>query len=171
MSAEFLDREPEDVACTVIHELVHLAAFQRGIKDTSRQGRWHNRRFGELALDFGLVIGAPQEPYGVQTTGIRPATQSKYADQLKALADALVIYREIPTRSPVEIDDLPEKAPEIGKSRTRQRRFVRATCECSIGRGRARQISVPASSWQPGSIECRVCGEVFVDTERQEGAA
>ena len=31
----------------VLHEAAHGVASTRGIKDTSRQGRYHNRRFAE----------------------------------------------------------------------------------------------------------------------------
>lgn len=40
---------------TLIHELVHERAYKRKIKDTSRNGRFHNKRFVELAEEVGLI--------------------------------------------------------------------------------------------------------------------
>ena len=53
--AEHMNRTTVDICETVIHECVHLAAIARNIKDTSKSGR-HNRRFKELAEQFGLVV-------------------------------------------------------------------------------------------------------------------
>lgn len=44
-----------NVLTTVLHEAVHALAKARGVKDTSRQGRWHNQKFVELAGEYGLV--------------------------------------------------------------------------------------------------------------------
>ena len=35
--------------CTVPHEAAHGLAYARKIGDTSRQGRYHNRRYAALA--------------------------------------------------------------------------------------------------------------------------
>lgn len=40
---------------TIVHELVHERAHLKKIKDTSRNGRFHNKRFAELAEMVGLV--------------------------------------------------------------------------------------------------------------------
>ena len=39
-----LARAPIDVLGTVLHEAAHALAWQRGMKDASRQGRYHNQR-------------------------------------------------------------------------------------------------------------------------------
>lgn len=39
---------------TLAHEAAHVLAHIRGVQDTSRQGRYHNRRFVELAGLYGL---------------------------------------------------------------------------------------------------------------------
>ena len=45
-----------DVLGTLLHEATHALAHVRGIRDTSRQGRYHNRRFRDLATEVGLEV-------------------------------------------------------------------------------------------------------------------
>ena len=40
---------PAEVLATLLHEAAHSVACKRGIKDTSRQGRYHNHRFQIVA--------------------------------------------------------------------------------------------------------------------------
>lgn len=54
ISAEYLTRPFQDVLRTLAHEMVHHKAFEEGIKDTSREGRWHNKRFAKLAEAHGM---------------------------------------------------------------------------------------------------------------------
>ena len=165
IAAEHLDRDAEAVATTVIHELVHLAAELKGISETSRQGRWHNRRFGELALEFGLRLG--HDPtHGVVTLGLRPETFHMYADQITALKRALILVRSmsVPSRVPGGEsggrDGGAGRRPAV-KSRRRQ---VRASCGC-VTDGRPRTITVPSSSWEPDSIYCRICSRPFAEED------
>ena len=60
ISAEDLNRPAKDVLLTLAHEMVHQRAYELGVKDTSRGGRYHNRRFARLAVEVGLC--APREP-------------------------------------------------------------------------------------------------------------
>ena len=48
-------RGARSLLTTLLHESVHALAKARGVKDTSRQGRWHNLKFVELAGEYGLV--------------------------------------------------------------------------------------------------------------------
>src|SRR4051812_18549649 len=52
VGGEGLPRGPVDVLGPLLHEATHALAFVRGIKDTSRQGRYHNRRFAALAAEL-----------------------------------------------------------------------------------------------------------------------
>ena len=56
LSADYLNRPIENVVATLIHEGCHLYALQKGIKDTSNRGVYHNKRFKELAEARGLHI-------------------------------------------------------------------------------------------------------------------
>lgn len=63
LSADYLNRPIENVVSTLIHEGCHLYAMQSGIKDTSNNGVYHNKRFKALAEERGLSISR-HEKYG-----------------------------------------------------------------------------------------------------------
>lgn len=54
--AEHLNRPIKEVCATLIHEMVHLDNLYKGIKDTSANGRYHNKKFKETAEAHGLII-------------------------------------------------------------------------------------------------------------------
>jgi hypothetical protein len=56
IGAESLNRPIENVVSTLVHEATHLLAMQKGIKDTSNNNMYHNRKFKELAEAHGLII-------------------------------------------------------------------------------------------------------------------
>ncbi|MFE6508296.1 hypothetical protein ACFVDI_13030 [Nocardioides sp. NPDC057767] len=56
VGGEGLRRGAEPVLATLLHEAAHGVAHVRGIKDTSRQGRYHNNRFKLLGEELGLAI-------------------------------------------------------------------------------------------------------------------
>lgn len=56
IGADYLSRPIEQIVATLIHESCHLYAMQTGIKDTSNNGVYHNRRFKVLAEDRGLAV-------------------------------------------------------------------------------------------------------------------
>lgn len=49
ISSATLDRPIEETASTLLHEMVHEYCMETGIKDTSNNGVYHNRRFKEQA--------------------------------------------------------------------------------------------------------------------------
>lgn len=56
IGAGTLDRPIENVTATLLHEMVHEYCFVNGIKDTSRGGHYHNKRFKAEAEKRGLQI-------------------------------------------------------------------------------------------------------------------
>jgi single-strand DNA-binding protein len=64
----------------------------RGIKDTSRQGRWHNARFKALAEEVGIEV--TKDPrIGWSPTTLTDATREEYTDTIATLGDALHLFR------------------------------------------------------------------------------
>lgn len=57
LGAETLDRPIENMIATLVHEMVHQYCYEHEIKDTSRGGTYHNKRFKIEAEKRGLVIG------------------------------------------------------------------------------------------------------------------
>jgi hypothetical protein len=56
LGAEQLDRPLANTLATLLHEMVHQYCFVSKIKDTSSNGRYHNRRFKAEAEKRGLTI-------------------------------------------------------------------------------------------------------------------
>lgn len=56
IGAGTLDRPIENLVSTLLHEMVHLSNLQSGIKDCSRGGSYHNRRFKVAAEAVDLKI-------------------------------------------------------------------------------------------------------------------
>ncbi len=54
ISGELLAGHPVRLLQTLLHESVHLLAIERGISDTSRQFRYHSKKFRTLAEELGL---------------------------------------------------------------------------------------------------------------------
>lgn len=56
IGAGTLSRPIEEVAATLLHEMVHYYNFERGVQDCSRGNTYHNRRFKEAAEAHGLIV-------------------------------------------------------------------------------------------------------------------
>lgn len=56
LGAESLKRPVADVIATLLHEMVHYYCYVNGIKDTSRSGTYHNKRFKEECEKRDLII-------------------------------------------------------------------------------------------------------------------
>lgn len=60
LSAEYLNRPAENIISTLLHEMCHLYAMENNIKDTSNGGRYHNRKFKQIAEERDLNISYSQ---------------------------------------------------------------------------------------------------------------
>lgn len=60
---------PMEVVDTMIHELVHIYCDQNEIKDTSRAGYYHNKKFKEVAEKFGLKCEATEAGWNTTPKG------------------------------------------------------------------------------------------------------
>jgi len=82
-----------EIFATLLHEAVHAVAFERGIKDTSRQGRYHNTRFRAVAEELGLET-VRDSPFGWSSTALAPGTSTLYRETLRALSEVLGHHRD-----------------------------------------------------------------------------
>ncbi len=73
ISADYLDRSREQIISTLIHEMCHLYALQNEIKDTSRAGIYHNKKFKEIAEAHGLNV-QEADKIGWSVTSLKPET-------------------------------------------------------------------------------------------------
>lgn len=63
IGAGTLSRPIEEVAATLLHEMVHYYNCERGVQDCSRGNTYHNKRFKEAAEAHGLTV-AFSKKYG-----------------------------------------------------------------------------------------------------------
>jgi hypothetical protein len=144
VSGEGLRRGPREVLATLLHEAAHGVASTRKLQDTSRQGRWHNRRFATLAGELGLQV--TQDPKtGWSQTQLTDQLAGRYADQLTRLGAALRLWRH------AEL--------QIGTSTTSRNLLA---CSCACGR----KLRVARSTLEQAPILCGACEEPF-EPERQ----
>ena len=77
---------------TLLHEAAHGVAAIRGIKDTSRQGRYHNTNFRDIAVELGVTVDKDPR-IGWSITSVPDLTARDYAEAVDALDQALTAYR------------------------------------------------------------------------------
>jgi hypothetical protein len=140
ISGEGLRRSPDDVLGTLLHEAAHALAHARGIKDTSRQGRYHNKHFKTCAGQLGLAVEHDQR-HGWSASKITGDTETAYARQLDALADAMTLWRRDETTT--------------GPTVRRNTNLIAAICPCG------RSIRVAASTLAEAPITCTACDGDF----------
>ena len=89
IAGECLAEGPSQTLQTMLHEAVHALAHVRGVKDTSRGGKYHNKReFVALAGELGLAWPQGQQPHsviGFSEVQLTEPTLADYADTLAFL--------------------------------------------------------------------------------------
>jgi hypothetical protein len=146
VGGEGLQRGALEVLGTLLHEAAHGLAQARGVQDTSRGGRYHNRRYVTLAGELGLEV-ASVKPIGWSATTVPEPTAVAYAGQLEELAAVLVLWRRHEHR--------------IG-SASRSRNLLAATCGCG------RRIRVAKATIAEAPIVCGLCEEPFAPADTDE---
>lgn len=92
--AEYLSRPFNEVAETMLHEMVHLYDIENGIKDTSRGGTYHNLSFKNSAALHGLTVDK-DEKYGWCKTELTMEALEETNNYMKFIGkDSFDIYRE-----------------------------------------------------------------------------
>jgi hypothetical protein len=156
-----------DVLGTLLHEAAHALAHVRGVRDTSRQGRYHNGRFRDLATKIGLHVQVVP-PIGWSHTQVPEATRAEYAAELDALARALTIHRRAeghltaPAPGGAEADGRPPTGTGTA-SGPGSRNGAAARCGCG------RRIRVTGSVLALGPIACGLCGTPFTTPDTSAG--
>ena len=140
ISGEGLRRSAREVLGTLLHEAAHALAHARGIKDTSRQGRYHNKHFKTCAEELGLTV-EHDDRNGWSASTITSLTQTAYARQLDALSEAMTMWRHGETST--------------GPTTRRNTNLIAAACPCG------RSIRVAASTLAEAPITCQACDGDF----------
>lgn len=137
LSGESLKRGAEATFGTLLHESAHALAYSRGIQDTSRQGRYHNKRFQKIANEVGISV-EHDDRLGWSLTSLPDTTAKAYKAEIAALTKALKGYR-------ISEPDKP-KAPKT---------TVKIECDCG------RTVTVPISFFDSGKLLCGECDTEF----------
>lgn len=78
ISAEVLNDCIEEILDTIIHEMIHLYCRESGIQEVSRGGKYHNKKFKELAEQKMLNV-FHTDKYGWNTIGKDNDKLTEYA--------------------------------------------------------------------------------------------
>lgn len=133
MASDSLNRGAESALTTLIHEAGHALAHNTGVKDTSRQGRYHGDKFRTIAEGMGLTC-AKDSKIGTITTGLNTWAKAHYAEVLADLESVLTTYR-VPTAAK-------DKAPKT---------TIRVQCGCET------PVTVPIKWWDDFGADNLIC--------------
>ncbi|OLZ45237.1 hypothetical protein BS329_32860 [Amycolatopsis coloradensis] len=146
VSGEGLRRTAEEVLGTLLHEAAHGLAHVRDIKDTSRQGRYHNKRFKALGEELGLIL--EEDPaIGWSRTTVPTKTSNQYRREVDLIKAALVAHRHDEVAKP---------------TKARSNNLAVATCGCE------RKIRVAKTTLVDAPILCGRCGIEFTAEDDDE---
>jgi hypothetical protein len=157
VAGERLADGPEAVLSTLLHEAAHAGCHALGIEDTSRGGRYHNKRFQAAAESLGLTTDK-HPTIGVITTGLADEARDAYLEVLADLAKAIDLYRhsETEVRALVTVGG---SAGTVAPRNTRKSNNNGRSLACACAT--PRKIRVAVSTADLGPIVCGICGEVF----------
>jgi hypothetical protein len=141
VSGEGLKRTPAEVFTTLLHEAVHGLADARNIRDTSRQGRWHNKRFAKLAAELGMTT-TRDDKLGFSPCTLTDPTTATYGPVIARIGDALGAWRH----------------PELldAKQRTSNNNGYACECECP------RKLRLSQAVFDAGPVICGLCADAFL---------
>lgn len=151
--AEHLNRSPEAIAETLLHEAAHAMNFHRGVKDCT-SSQYHNAHFRAAAEEVGLHVERVPH-YGYALTKLPEETAAHYEAEVASLHEVLVHRRGPPRLTPLVLpgDEGPgDSTTNTDKPRSRMRK---ATCACGF------IIRVAKTTMEDTTIRCERCGEPF----------
>lgn len=162
LAGEALHLEPARVFEVLLHEAAHGINAARGVKDTSRGGRYHNKRFADTARQVLLRVRA-MPPYGLAATDLTPSVLDRYGPTIEGLGDAMRIARQLRAGLRVGADggeiggtidgtktggkDTGDGQPKAGAKAT--------ACGCG------RKMRMAPSTLAAGPVVCGLCGNEF----------
>lgn len=137
----------------LLHEAVHGIAAARGVRDTSRAGRYHNRRFLAIAEELGLDHSEEPHPSsGFSLVVLNPEARKRYRSTIDRLQRALKAHTVATTAADTS-RTFRGPAARHGSSGGGVR--VKAVCDCG------RNVRVVPSVLAQAPIMCGGCGQPF----------
>ena len=139
ISAEYLQRGFDEVACTLLHEMIHVYNMGKGIQDCARAGIRHNQKFAEAGNAHGMEAYKGEDYAKAGWRVRRTEETAAWANEtLTELKDALTFYR----------DANPQK------TRAKTSSVIKYVCPCCGGSVRATK---------PIRIICADCEEEMAE--------
>jgi len=130
IGAGTLARPIEDVASTLLHEMVHFYCYENGIKDTSRGYTYYNKRFKAVAESHGLIV-EHHDKYGWSIT--HPSDKLLDFVLETGLTDILIFRNEY---SGISISGTgshsPNKDGSIAPKKSSSRKYICPCCKNSV---------------------------------------
>lgn len=157
LAGEALCLKPEEVFEVLLHEAAHGLNAARGIKDTSREGRYHNARFAAAAREVGLKVAAAP-PHGLARTSVTPEARDRYGASIERLGEVMCIARQIESnvRAGSVEDERGKGGAEPGDEEgSRSKGRALAVCGCG------RKLRVAPTVLAAGPIVCGLCEVEF----------
>jgi hypothetical protein len=149
----------------MLHEAAHALASLRGVKDTSRGNRYHNRRFVALAVELGLAgPDQPNKVSGFSAVTLPDGTAAAYTDLITAVDAAQLPHMDGYAADGSSTDSQDDDDSDAQEKRGGRRAAV--TCRCP----EPRKIYLTARQIEQGPILCGVCSAEFTnpDTDTTE---
>src|SRR6266511_5891689 len=132
----------EHTLTTILHEAAHALAHARGVKETSRQGKYHNRRYVELAAELGLEWPTDTKAHpvnGFSEVQLSQPTSEVYATTIAGLDTAITLHLDTFRRLGLAGGSQPDTSPDDGEDQgdgeaegAGEKRFNRSklVCDC-----------------------------------------
>ena len=156
--AEHLNRPPELIITTLLHEMVHLYNIQNEIQDTSRAGTYHNSKFKAKAEACGLSV-EKNDKYGYCITTPTPELTDYVKEHTRAgcfKLERAKTYKDGTPKTTTTGEDGKEKTT----SRTKQssRKYTCQTCG----------LTVRATKDATGKLMCVDCQEIMTESKTEK---
>lgn len=165
MAGETLAKGANQVLQTMLHEGAHALAKTRGKQDTSRQGRWHNKLFRDMATEMGLEhrAASADKAHGYSFVTLTTDTIAEYADLLTELEAEIHLMVSLPgwlggTDEDDKGGELIGKRPPTGESKSSG---VKLVCRCAEPNIIRASKKVAAK----GVLFCRDCSQHFTEAD------
>jgi hypothetical protein len=128
--SEYLNRGMLPVLATLLHEMTHLHNLVNGIKDVTRSGTYHNKRFKEVAECHGLLV-EHDKSIGWSITRLQSSTIN-FIKTTDLKEEVFTLVRLDPMQ--LTYDDEDEEGGEGGeeKAKSSSRKYVCPKCETII---------------------------------------
>jgi hypothetical protein len=172
LAGEALHLPPAQVFEVLLHEAAHGLNAARGIKDTSRGGRYHNQRFAAAAHEVLLDVKA-MPPYGLASTSLSSEGEYRYAGTVERLGDAMRIVRQLERSAGLGEGSGAEggngktggEAESGDEAAGRSRGSVASSCGCG------RRMRMAPSVLAAGPVVCGICDAEFTPDASRAGRA